>query len=105
VVFKNKKKMQLYYLFYLNYFLINYFVINIRAFPLPLFYPYDIDRDISRFNDYKYLKNNSLKINKITEGEIGVVIDEVTNKIINIQNEITGNVYLYQVLNKHNNFI
>jgi hypothetical protein len=85
--------MQFYNLIFLNYFLINYFVIKNHAFPLRLFHPNDRDQDIIIYKD---LKNNSLLINKITEGEIGVVTEDIKiNKQDNFQNKITGNKYIH----------
>ena len=85
--------MQFYNLIFLNYFLINYFVIKNHAFPLRFFHPNDRDQDIIIYKD---LKNNSLLINKIIEGEIGVVTEDIKiNKQDNFQNKITGNKYIH----------
>jgi hypothetical protein len=59
--------MKFYNLIFLNYILIKFFVIRNHAFPLRLFHPNDRDQDIIIC---EYLKDNSLLINKITEGEI-----------------------------------
>ena len=89
--------MQFYYLI----ILINYFVIINHAFPLRLSHPHDRDQDIIIYKDSK---NNSLIINKITEGEIGVVTEDVKiDKPDNFQNKITGNKYIYN--KKYFNFI
>ncbi len=86
--------MQFYNLIFLNYFLINYFVIKNHAFSLRLFHPNDRDQDIIIYKD---LKNNSLLINKITEGEIGVVTEDIKiDKLDNFQNKITGNKYIHK---------
>jgi hypothetical protein len=66
--------MKFYNLIFLNYILINYFVIRNHAFPLRRFHPNDRDQDIIIYED---LKDNSLLINKITEGGIGVVTEGI----------------------------
>jgi hypothetical protein len=88
--------MQYCYLICLHYFLINYFVINNRAFPLRLFHPFSKNRCISLYNQYKDIENQTLIINKKTEGEI--LIENLKEPITNIEPKVKGVIFRRNII-------